>query len=187
MDLDIFENIWNYFLVLEEDLLATGRFVEPTPEQKDVYSLEFYKIFVLSCCEFESVAKLICKEVASSHPRELISDYKDVIVSKFPLITSVAVKISRTREEIVPFKDWETSNLHWWTNHNKTKHHRNNKFALACYYETVMALSGLYVAILYLGTLCNFDLHKRKSKYITSKYAGNALYPSDDSVLPDFE
>lgn len=184
MDLEIFENIWNYFLVLEEDLLATGRFVEPT--QKDVFSFEFYKLFVLACCEFESVAKLICEKIEPSHSRETICDYKDVIVTKFPLITSVAVRISRTHDVVVPFKNWETSNLYWWTNHNKVKHNRKKEFALACYSETVMALSGLYVAILYLGSIYSFDLHKKKSKYIISEYAGNALYPNDDSVLPDF-
>lgn len=51
-DINITESIWNYFLVLEKDLEATTRYVEPH-NQDNVYSIEFYKILVLAATECE--------------------------------------------------------------------------------------------------------------------------------------
>jgi hypothetical protein len=181
-----FENIWEYYIVLEEDMSNTARYVEPSIEQENVYSFEFYKLLILACCEFETVAKLICKEVAPEKRPNNIEQYKKIILHKFPMIVTAFVCISRSGQKILPFSNWIDPSPFWWNEHNDVKHNRSREIKKACYRNTIYALAGLYISILYLGALNSFDLHKRKSKCLTSKYAGNALYPNDDIMLPDF-
>ena len=53
MDEKTLHGMWNYFLMLENDLDNTSRYIEPQG-QENVYSFEFAKLLVLACTEIES-------------------------------------------------------------------------------------------------------------------------------------
>ncbi len=57
---DEFENAWSYFLMIENDLQNTSRFVEVCESNLKTYSSEFAKIIMVSCSEIDSVCKMVC-------------------------------------------------------------------------------------------------------------------------------
>ncbi len=61
-----FQELWNYYLILGDDLDNTSNFVEPKG-QENTFSFEFDKLLtLLFCTEVESVLKLICKAINSN-------------------------------------------------------------------------------------------------------------------------
>lgn len=185
MTSDEFENLWNYFLVLDEDLSSTTKYVEP--KQKSVYSFEFQKIIILSCCEVETAFKELCTIIRGDHDFSSdIGEYKSIILKKFPLIIEATVTIGRTGERLKPFEGWDIKKLDWWDVYQQIKHNRISGFENATYNNAQTALSALYILILYISKSENFRTYSRYSKYITSEYTAQALYANADRPLPDF-
>src|SRR5207249_8817300 len=52
---------WDYYLVLENDLLSCRRYVEFHSTNMQVYSIEFVRILLATCSEIDVVAKGLCK------------------------------------------------------------------------------------------------------------------------------
>ena len=75
--------VWNYYLSIENDLSKTSQYVEPMG-QENVYSFEFARILVLACTEVESVFKQICFEKTGNKPKDTIGFYKAIILNNFP-------------------------------------------------------------------------------------------------------
>lgn len=69
-------NIWNYYLSLEQDISNTSRYIEPDG-QEDVHSFEFAKLLILACTEVESVFKAICLKISGEQPPADIGKYKE--------------------------------------------------------------------------------------------------------------
>jgi uncharacterized membrane protein YsdA (DUF1294 family) len=185
MSREEFLNIWYYYLVLEEDLANTSRFVEP--KQKDVFSFEFLKIIILSASEVETTFKHICREITDNKDNPgIIGQYKNIILSKFPNITKATVKVYRTQESILPFLEWENGRLGWWDTYQKIKHNRGRTFQKATYSNAVSALSALYILILYLSKITGFEFNDCDSKYLHSDYSHQLLACAPPMKLPDF-
>ena len=178
-------NMWNYYLSLEEDLSATSRFIEPSG-QEDTYSFEFSKLIVLSCTEIESVFKAICKAITGKEGGS-ISDYKGAILKAYPKIIGAVVFIPRWSKEIKPFSGWKNGKLAWWKAYSEIKHNRGSSFQDATYENAVYALSALYILILYLGKINDLRVEAGVSKYILSAYAFRYIVNSPMRQLPDFE
>ena len=106
-------NIWNYYLILEQDLSNTSRFIEPEG-QDNVYSFEFAKIIVLANTEVESVFKILCKEIADKDVGKM-SYYKNIILNRFPKIVDAYVNVPRAgKNGLKPYEEWATGKLSWW-------------------------------------------------------------------------
>lgn len=185
MDEKTLHGMWNYFLMLENDLDNTSRYIEPQG-QENVYSFEFAKLLVLACTEIESVLKVICKEIAPHIKAEKMSDYQPIITQRFPKITEAYVKISRLGRDLQPFSNWNNEPLSWWRAYNGVKHNRGSNFGDATYMNAVMALSGLYILIFYLAALTGLKFKDTASKYISSDYEHVSLFWAVTSKLPDF-
>lgn len=56
------KHTWNYFLALEQDLLRSTEFVEPSETNFSSYSNWFAKLLLLVGSEVDVVAKQICAE-----------------------------------------------------------------------------------------------------------------------------
>lgn len=183
------QTCWNYFLSIDRDLAETSRYIEPEG-QEDTRSFEFYKIIILACSEVESAFKQLCNVIDGEEKCGDISDYKRIILSKYPKICDSKVVVKRWRaREIQPFSGWNERTLEWWSEYSSLKHNRFTKFDGATYKNAVYALAALYVLILYLYIYktnrytCKAD----DSICFWSEYHPGQHYLDPISELPDFE
>lgn len=179
------DNMWYYFLSLEQDLSNTSRFVEPQG-QEDVYSFEFAKIIILACTEVESAFKLLCKEIDGNEYGD-IGKYKGVILGRFQNIVDAEVRISRLQKTVKPFENWTFGPLSWWEAYGTIKHSRELHFQNATYTNAMLALSALYILILYLSKMTNIHIDSCDSNYITSEYSSAFIIARADKQLPGFD
>lgn len=178
--------IWNYYLTLEEDISNTSRYIEPSG-QENVYSFEFAKILILACTELESVLKLLCFEITGEQPEGNIGKYKEIILRKYPLITKAVVSVKRWGKEICPFQKWSTEKLSYWGAYQVVKHNRGDHFSSATYENAVYALAALYVSIFYLAKTAKIEFADFANTYIESDYSKTRVVYGATKKLPDFE
>ena len=114
-------NIWNYYLSLEQDISNTSRYIEPDG-QEDVHSFEFAKLLILACTEVESVFKAICFKISGEQPPADIGKYKEMILGHYPKIIEASVTVNRLGKEIKPFQEWSKGPLSWWGAYQEVKH-----------------------------------------------------------------
>lgn len=177
------ENIWYYYLTLESDMIETSQYIEPNG-QENTYSFAFYKIILLSCCEIESVFKIIC-ELLEGTTGGSIKEYKQVILKHMPKICEAFVIVPRWKARIIePFAGWEAGKLSWWNVYSQIKHTRAWRFENATYNNAVYALSALYLLIQYLYQLHGFECKADDSKYFDSDYYHRPIYGKDYKPLP---
>lgn len=181
---DVIANMWNYYLILEQDLSDTSRYIEPQ-NQDDVYSYEFAKIIVLANTEVESVFKTLCKKIDGKEAGT-ISDYKSIILSKFPKIIDAYVNVPRAQKTIKPYEEWAAGKLSWWDAYQHIKHSRSNHFSKATYKNALLSLCGLYIIIFYLAEFTKTNFLDYKSNYILSPYRRSLLINDAEKHLPDF-
>ena len=180
------ENIWFYYLSLEADMEKTEDYVEPYLQEK-VYSFEFYKIILLSCCEIESIFKILYKELKGKEAGD-IGKYKEAVLGRFPHIVEARVIVPRWRaKNIRPFSGWDSSPLEWWSVYQRIKHSRGYNYKDATYENAAYALSALYILILYLYYLSGYECKADDAKYIESTYYHHPIDGKDYERLPDTE
>ena len=179
------KNCWYYYLSLENDLARTAQFVEPH-SQESVYSFEFYKILVLACVEVESLFKGFCAFLENENAVD-ISIYKGILLKHLPQIVDAEVLITRSGSSYKPFSGWNNSPLPWWETYNQVKHNRGEKLIEATYLNAVLALSALYLLVLYYAKMTGADLPDQQSEYIVSKYSKKYLVVSPEEQLPGFD
>ena len=178
--------IWNYYLTLEDDISGTSRYIEPRG-QENAYSFEFAKILILACTELESVFKFLCVEITGEQPEGNIGKYKEIILGKYPRIGDAVVTVRRWGVDIQPFQEWTSGKLSWWGAYQVVKHSRGEYFSGASYKNAVYALAALYIAIFYLAKTANIDFADYINTYIESDYSKTRIIYGPIKRLPDFE
>lgn len=139
-------NHWRYFLSLEKEFCDTLRYVEYVESQKDVYSFEFARLLILVCSELDVVFKVACDSIDVSNCADSIGNYHGCVSSRYDICSEI-VKLDRFSEIVKPFDGWTTNEPPvWWTAQNKVKHERHQQFHQATLYNTMCAISGLFVA-----------------------------------------
>lgn len=142
---------WNYFLVLERDLVRTLDYVELAEANMAAYSNELAKLLLLVGSEVDVVAKMLCKQ--TPEPGELggILDYQSCLTAAFVGIDKSEVSISRYGLVFTPWEQWQTANTSpdWWRAYNKVKHSRDVHFVLANLGNVVEAICGLLILLKY--------------------------------------
>ncbi|WP_027216012.1 hypothetical protein [Butyrivibrio fibrisolvens] len=76
---------WNYYLKLEEEFIATEKYVEFHKDNYKTYSLEFLKLFQAVCSEIDVVGKMMAAEIYDIQGTNF--DPKDATIQKwwFPI------------------------------------------------------------------------------------------------------
>ena len=142
---------WNYFLTLEEDLGRMSRFIDFSENNFNCYSIEMARLLMLACSEIDVVAKQLCKKVDRNVKAENINQYREILKPVFTNIPEFEVIIRRHGLSLTPWVKWkEDQNPLWWSSNNKVKHERNNHFPEANLKNTLNAIAGLYVIVLYM-------------------------------------
>jgi len=87
----------------------------------------------------------------------------------------------------VPFSNWNTGKLPWWSAYQEVKHNRGAAFCQATYRNAVRAMAALYVLIFYLAEIAELEFDNYNSKYISSEYGNPLFLCAPNKKLPDFE
>ena len=182
---------WQYYRSLSEDLEKVSRYIEVSPDNFNVYSIELTRMLLAIGSEIDVVAKLLCEQVdQTSRPRNIV-DYGEILLPQFPNLVSVVVTIARYGISFTPWRDWTLDRRpQWWGAYNDVKHQRNVSFEKANLENTLNALAGLCVFNCYLyfkdfisgGLATNRPFMFLDSSY---NYGGKRLR-SPEIQLPDF-
>lgn len=141
---------WNYFLALEDDLDKLSRYVDFSGNES-AYSLEIARLLLGASAEADVVLKQLCRKISQNSTASTIGAYRSEIVSNCPNFINFEVQIPRFGLTHQPWINWEENKPpHWWSDHNKVKHHRDEHFERATLKNCLNAVGGLFVAILHL-------------------------------------
>ncbi len=151
---------WQYFITLDSDLKEASRYVDIGQENFSTFSIEFVRLLLAAGSEIDVVAKLLCCKIDPSKEYKIIDDYRDAIMTRFPKYYSVIIDIPQYELHLTPWQDWNCGkNPSWWKAYNNVKHHRDSNFKDANLENTINAVAGLFVMILYLHSM---DSQKKK-------------------------
>lgn len=139
---EFFDVYWQHYLLLEDDFLATKRYLEIDDFNKTAYSTEYSKQFQTICSEIDVFCKELCKEIDGSQSADKIQHYCKVITDSIPDFTETKINVLYWDKEIYPWRNWSykisidkngilkinsNNNPKWWTLYNKVKHQRTTK------------------------------------------------------------
>lgn len=181
---------WHYFLVLEEDLKQTLRYVQLDEKNMSTFSMEFVKQIICISTEFETIAKLLCTEISGKTPGN-IGEYKRIILSRFPKIGSTPVYVDQhTQLVLYPLMAWQGQGekLEWWEAYTSIKHKRHLEFNNANLKNTLNSMGALLILESYLYKLAypnHTGIRFGTSLMRVPGLAERAYFPK--GTLPDFD
>lgn len=145
---EFMQNIWNYYLILEEDFLKVERFIEIEEDNFNTYSKEFVKQFQAICSELDVMFKMFCGYKLTEGNKSMF-DYSKYMKENYPEISNKKAVLIQNGIEIQPFQNWKHDSkektLEWWTSYNKVKHNRFEKEKLANLKNVLYSLAGLFL------------------------------------------
>ena len=147
---------WDYFLLLEEDLIELFRFVEPVPSNFNTYSSKIAKLYLATCSEVDVALKDLIK-LHEDTAAETISKNNIAACRKFVQdhysgeFGRAQVTFIRTELILSPWDSWwdreqpTSTNPGWWDSYNKVKHHRAEHYNEANFENLINAIAALFV------------------------------------------
>jgi len=141
----------NIYEAAETDMLAAFQYVEPTLDNLNVYSVQFWRLLQDTCNGVDSAFNL-WYAVLKVGDRE-----KPNIIDYYPLLGRLlrdenqALSVMRGPGYLVaPFQGWDGDSgiPRWWTAHNSTKHSLDRvTFSAASLSNALHALGALYLIL----------------------------------------
>lgn len=149
----IYEEYFNYYLVLEKDFFAMEPYLTIDKENFKAFSIQYNRIYQSICSEIDCLLKELCKQIDIKADRKNINDYRLIISSHFKNFANETVYFHQSEIELQPWKDCEVQTPIWWTYYNKVKHQRmdidkeSNKpyYKFANLENVLNALAALYI------------------------------------------
>ncbi|QDZ29893.1 hypothetical protein [Noviherbaspirillum sp. UKPF54] len=144
---------WNFFLALEDDLVRLARYLEPTTDNFDAYSLELARILSTASSEVDVVAKQLCQKLNPDSAADRITAYMNEITAVFPEIAQAEASIPKFGLMLNPWEQWglQKSPL-WWKAYNNVKHKRHTHFQEANLKHALNAVAALFILLLFFYT-----------------------------------
>lgn len=198
---------WYYFCSLCTQLERTREYVEHKAirkglqyvlENRSTYSNEFLKLLLATASEFETVGKLLCKQIDPGfNDKGNIISITETILRAYPNIGYTI--ISTDFQVFAPLCEWNISTnensrkhmigLPWWDAYTHIKHRRFECYSEATLENCINALASLLVLELYLamkalGTVSDLSTHR--CDYFYFRYGHEALWVRCPNNLPDF-
>ena len=200
MDRDEFVLHWNSFCNLAAELEETQRYVYHGLKKNGenlihagVYSDIFRQIIIGACSEFETMCKILCKEVG--YKVKNILDISECILSQYPQIIQTKVYTQFWCSK--PLESWKiskdggkqkVSGIDWWKAYSSIKHDEIEAFKKANLGNAVAALAAVYIIDLYILKRSSGNLHLIEEfppRYFRCEYTAHYLCTSEGE-LPDF-
>lgn len=141
------KDYWRFYLSLEEQLIATFDYVEPSQEHFKTYSRKYLGLLQALGSEVDVCGKSLV-ELLNPDEKDLdncnIAKWGFFIQSGYPLITANTVHAPIYGLSLTPWKNWKnesyrdknnalkyrltkgSTNPAWWVSYNKTKHRRKS-------------------------------------------------------------
>jgi len=139
---------WNYFLILESDLVTLSRFVEFTTANFKTHSIEMVHLLLTAASEVDVVIKQLCKRVSPTEPANDMNDYRKILQREYPDLAKMKVCLPRFGLELRPWKNWQQDKSpDWWSDHNKVKHQRGEHFNRANLKNVLDTIGGLFLVL----------------------------------------
>lgn len=141
---------WNYFIALEQDLAKVSRFIEFSEDNFNSYSIELAHLLLAASSEVDVVLKALCNLINPAVDHQNINHYRETVKAHLPDFVSEKCFINRYGLELEPWTNWRgEQNPIWWRSYNNVKHQRNQYFSEANLKNTLNAVSGLSLVVLY--------------------------------------
>ena len=200
-------HFWYYFCSLCSQLNYTKQYVDHKTIEKNgqkilangnTYSNEFLKILLLAASEFETIGKILCKEIDPQFKETgNIIAITETILKRYPNIIKTVV--TTDFQTLAPLSDWKIkvtssyrkkcSGLNWWSAYTNLKHQRYNCFSVATLEQCINALASVLVFELYLamhvvGSVSDLSTHE--CEYYDFRYGHEQLWTRCPQNLPDF-
>lgn len=160
MSLSMSQIHWDYFILLEEDVIRILHYIEPTEANYGTYGAELVKVYLSICSEidvaFKDLDHLVSRyENADWGAVNNISGARKMVYARFSEQFRLSwVAIGTSGIVINPWASWwtddgaeSTLNPEWWVSYNNVKHHRLDSYAEANLGNVLHALSGLFVLL----------------------------------------
>lgn len=141
----------SYYRLLERDLDACFRFVEPVPVHFDVYSDEFSRIILCASSEIENALKAFAVAADVVPQPQNILGFWAVITSRFPRFCTMEMFLPRYSHVFSPWSGWSSSAApDWWTfGYNKIKHDRLNNPGAATLRRAIESVGALQALLMH--------------------------------------
>lgn len=151
---------WDYFLLLEKDLMLIGETVELSENNYAVYGPRILQLILASGSELDVALKSFAKAVdtssrAATKAQPNMGDYKDLLVSQaLSQFSTAKVRFLRTDIVLTPWAqlaDDPKKTIPWWGSYNEIKHHRAEHYESANLETALSLLAALFVVDAYLS------------------------------------
>ncbi|WP_339898060.1 hypothetical protein [uncultured Gilvimarinus sp.] len=141
---------WNYFIALEQDLAKVSRFIEFSEANFNAYSIELAHLLLAASSEVDVVLKALCNLKNPAIDHQNINQYRETIKAGLPDLIVERCFINRYGLDLEPWSNWQgEQNPIWWRSYNRVKHQRDEHFSEANLKNTINAVSGLSLVVLY--------------------------------------
>lgn len=139
---------WNYFLLLEEDVVRIARFIEPHQANFGSYSIELAKALLAIGAETDVVCKLLVKSRLGKEVDNM-GECRKLISADLPELPELVVDVPRYGLQLRPWGAWrDGSKTQWWNAYTNLKHDRSGAFTQANLGNVLDALAGLFTSVL---------------------------------------
>ena len=141
---------WNYFLVLEADLLEVSRFIEFAQDNYDSYSIENARLILLACSEVDKLCHKLCSNFSKRKKNINITFYRETLNKHISHVAYMKVEVPRYGLEIIPFDNWQKkSSPDFWQAYNRIKHDITKHKEAAKLIHAINSIAALFILNLY--------------------------------------
>lgn len=141
---------WDYYLMLEQKVMALKNYIEFEEENFECYSNEITSLILNICSELDIVFKLVTNSSKSS-----IEDYKTIILNDdfYSNMLNEQITLLTCRDILIlPFSSiCNNESPSWWKDYNSIKHNRvnNSNYKKSNMKNLLNSLGGLYILEIY--------------------------------------
>jgi hypothetical protein len=146
---------WDYFRSIEDDVIATSRYVEFVRHNYDCYSVEFARLVVAIGSELDMAFKKLCNAISPSSKAENIQQYRSIVMPAFCSFRRSKRYIRNFNINLRPFASWTPIEAPLWWKHGFTqiKHQRDIYFHHATLKNVLYALAALQIVLFHLYSI----------------------------------
>lgn len=144
---EFISNYWNYYLILEERVISSFRYVELNENNFKTYSIEFLSLLLSIGSEVDVAFKEVLN--ISNDNKSGIKKYLNGVSQNHPEIIEIEVKTITGNIKFKPFMTDKSGTLQWWKIYNSLKHNRTEKYQDATLQYVLYALGGLFALEMY--------------------------------------
>jgi hypothetical protein len=182
---------WQFFESVDDELHSLSRIIEFARENFSTFSVHLSRLYLSVASEIDVVAKRLCAQIAPAKKPKSISDYRALIMAKFPNFAQLRIEMPPHELDFQPWLSWSSgTSPQWWKTYNDVKHERSKYYRDANLGNVLESSAGLLVLLVYFHQP---ELYSKnppiqpdfKVMRIDRRYAG-ALRWGFSYSLPDF-